>query len=151
MAESYPLPKFYFKVDWGGTEIGFTEISGLDVETEAIEYRAGNSSIFSKTKQPGMQKYSNITMKRGTFKSNPEFYDWWKETVKFQEGGSLGSVYRKSITISLLDEEGKDIVIWKVLNAWPIKVQSTDLKSDANDIAIESIEIVHEGLTIEFK
>ena len=147
----YPLPKFYFKVDWGGTQIGFTEVSGLDVETEPITFRSGNSKKFSKTQQPGLQKYSNITLKRGTFKSNDDFYKWWKETVKFEEGNSTGSVYRRAITISLLDETGADVVIWKVQNAWPIKVQSTDLKSDGNDIAIESMELVHEGLEIEFK
>lgn len=147
----YPLPKFYFKVDWGGTQIGFTEVSGLDVETEMIEFRYGSSKKFSKTRQPGLQKYSNITLKRGTFKSNDDFYTWWKETVKFEEGNKTGSIYRRTITISLLDETGKDIVIWKVQNAWPIKVQSTDLKADGNDIAIESIELVHEGLEIEFK
>ena len=135
----HPLPKFYYKVDWGGTEIGFAEVSGLDVETEVIEFRPGKSKSFSKAEQPGMQKYSNITLKRGTFKSNDDFYKWWKETVKFEEGNNTGSVHRRSITISLLDETGAEIVIWKVQNAWPIKVQSTDLKSDGKDIAIESI------------
>ena len=65
----YPLPKFHFSVDWGGTNIGFTEVSGLDVETEVIEYRQGASPEYSKIKMPGMQKFSTITLKRGSFKS----------------------------------------------------------------------------------
>ena len=73
---SYPLSKFHFSVDWGGTKIGFTEVSGLDVETEVIEYRQGASPEYSKIKMPGMQKFSNITMKRGTFKSDNEYYAW---------------------------------------------------------------------------
>ena len=74
MAE-YPLPKFHFQVEWGGARIGFTEVSGLDVETEAIEYREGNSPQYHKLKMPGMQKYSNITMKRGTFQGDNDFYN----------------------------------------------------------------------------
>lgn len=149
MAADYPLPKFHFQVEWGGAKIGFTEISGLDVETEVIEYRHGASAEYFKTKQPGMQKFSNITMKRGTFQSDNEYYDWWKQTYFFQEGNSTGSKFRRDITISLLNESHEPIVVWKVKNAWPIKIQSTDLKADGNEIAIESMELVHEGLSIQ--
>ena len=68
----YPLPKFHFQVQWGGTRIGFTEISGLDVETEVIEYRDGASPEYSKMKIPGMQKFGNVTMKRGGFGADSE-------------------------------------------------------------------------------
>ena len=139
---SYPLSKFHFQVEWGGTKIGFTEVSGLDVETEVIEYRQGASPDFSKIKMPGMQKFSNITMKRGTFKSDNEYYNWWN-TV------SLNTIERRDITIKLLDENHDPVVTWKVKNAWPTKVQSTDLKADGNEVAIESMEVVHEGLTIQ--
>ena len=110
----YPLPKFHFNVDWGGTQIGFTEISGLDVETEVIEYRQGASKEYNKTKQPGLTKYSNITMKRGTFQSDNEFFDWWKETKLFQEGNATGSIYRRDLTIKLLNENHEPVVVWKV-------------------------------------
>lgn len=139
---NYPLAKFHFQVEWGGTKIGFTEVSGLDVETEVIEYRHGQSPEFSKTKMPGMQKFSNITMKRGTFENDNEFYKWWN-TVK------LNTIERRDVTIKLLNETHDPVVTWKVKNAWPTKVQSTDLKADGNEVAIESIEIVHEGLTIQ--
>lgn len=139
----YPLVKFHFQVEWGGTKIGFTEVSGLDVETEVIEYRHGASPEFSKTKMPGMQKYSNITLKRGSFQSDNEFYQWWN-TVK------LNKIDRRDLTISLLNEEHEPLVVWKVKSAWPIKVQPTDLKSDGNEVAIESLELVHEGLTMEY-
>ncbi|WOD42832.1 phage tail protein [Hwangdonia lutea] len=138
----YPLAKFHFSVDWGGTKIGFTEVSGLDVETEVIEYRDGSSPEYSKIKMPGMQKFSNITLKRGTFNSDNEYYDWWN-TVK------LNTIERRDITINLLNEEHEPVVTWKVKNAWPSKVQSTDLKSDGNETAIESVEVVHEGLVIQ--
>ncbi len=138
----YPLPKFHFLVEWGGTKIGFSEVSGLDVETEVIEYRDGLQPTYSKRKMPGMQKYSNITLKRGVFQSDNEFYDWWN-TVK------LNTIERRDIVISLLNEEHEPVVTWKVINAWPVKVQSTDLKSDGNEVAIETLELAHEGLTIQ--
>jgi phage tail-like protein len=141
MAE-YPIPKFHFQVEWGGTKIGFTEVSGLDVETEVIEYRDGSSPEYSKKKMPGMQKYANITLKRGTFASDNEYYNWWK-TV------SLNTIERRDLTISLLNESHEPVVVWKVKNAWPSKIQSTDLKADGNEVAIESMELVHEGLTIQ--
>ena len=139
---NYPLVKFHFQVDWGGTKIGFTEVSGLDVETEVVEYREGASPEYSKLKMPGMQKFSNITLKRGTFQSDNEFYQWWN-TVK------LNTIERRDITIKLLNEEHDPVVVWKVKNAWPSKIQSTDLKADGNEVAIESMEIVHEGLSIQ--
>lgn len=141
MAE-YPLPKFHFQVEWGGKRIGFTEVSGLDVETEVIEYRDGASPAYSKIKMPGMQKFSNITMKRGTFKADNEYFTWWN-TVK------LNTIERRDITISLLNENHEPVITWKVAQAWPIKVQSTDLKADGNEVAIESMEIAHEGVTIQ--
>ncbi len=142
MATNYPLVKFHFQVEWGGTQIGFTEVSGLDVETEVVEYRHGASPEYSKVKMPGMQKFSNLTLKRGTFATDNEYFTW-RNTVK------LNTIERRDITISLLNEEHEPVIVWKVKNAWPTKVQSTDLKADGNEVAIESMEIVHEGLSIQ--
>lgn len=140
---SYPLPKFHFQVDWGGSNIGFTEVSGLDVETEVIEYRHGNSNEYFKTKQPGMVKYSNLTFKRGTFMDDNEFYDWYKTNVNFE------NPERRDIVVKLLGEDHAPRVVWTVKNAFITKVQSTDLKADGNEIAIETMEVVHEGLEIK--
>ncbi len=145
----YPLPKFHFQVEWGDNfRIGFTEVSGLDFETEVIEYREGNSKKYNKTKQPGLTKYSNVTLKRGTFQGDFDFFTEWQKTYYFQEGNETGSKYRRAITIKLLGEDHKPIITWILENAWPSKVQSTDLKADANEVAIETMELVHEGLTI---
>ena len=137
----YPLPKFHFQVQWGGTRIGFTEISGLDVETEVIEYRDGASPEYSKMKIPGMQKFGNVTMKRGVFASDNDYFNWWN-TV------SLNTIERRDVTVSLLNEQHEPVVVWKIKNAWPAKIGSTDLKADGNEIAIESIELAHDGLSI---
>ena len=77
MATKYPLPVFHFRVDWGGTNIGFSEVSGLNMETQVIEYRDGTSPDFSTIKMPGMQKYANLTLKRGVMAADNEFYKWW--------------------------------------------------------------------------
>ncbi|QEH43696.1 phage tail protein [Chitinophaga sp. XS-30] len=139
---NYPLPKFHFQVEWGGASIGFTEVSGLDVQTDPIEYRDGASPEYTKIKMPGMQKYSNITMKRGTFPGDNDFFVWWNTVA-------LNTIERRNVTISLLNENHEPVIVWKVKNAWPIKVQSTDLKADGNEVAIETIELAHEGLVIQ--
>lgn len=141
MATQYPLPKFHFQVEWGGSRIGFTEVTGLEVTTDVIEYRDGSSPEYHKIKMPGMQKFGNITMKRGKFKSDNEFYDWWNTH-------NLNQIERRDITISLLNENHEPVFVWKVRNAWPVKVNATDLKSDGNEVAIETIEIAHEGLSM---
>lgn len=139
---NYPIPKFHFRVEWGGTNIGFSEISGMNIENKVIEYRDGISPEYSKIKMPGMREYSNITLKRGTFKGDNEFYNWLN-TI------SLNTVERRDLTISLLNEKHEPVVVWKVHNAFPVKVQSTDLKADGSEVAIEQLDLAHEGLTIE--
>ncbi|WP_276363709.1 phage tail protein [Daejeonella sp. H1SJ63] len=138
---TYPLPKFHFLVQWGGKRIGFSEVTGLDIQIEPIEYREGSSPQYSKIKMPGMQKSSNITLKRGTVAGDKEFYTWIK-TV------NLNTIERRDLTISLLNENHEPVISWKVMNAFPIKVQASDLKADGNEVAIETIELAHEGLDI---
>lgn len=142
MAVQYPIPKFHFQVEWGGVRLGFTEVTGLTVETDMIEYREGNMKEYHKLNMPGMQKLGKITMKRGTFAGDNDFYKWWNTVA-------LNTIERRDLTISLLNEKHEPVVNWKVKRAWPTKVQSSDLKSDGNEVAIETIEVAHEGLTIE--
>jgi phage tail-like protein len=139
---TYPLPKFHFQVEWGGAKIGFTEVTGLNVETDVIEYRDGASPEYHKIKMPGMQKFEKITLKRGTFKGDAQFYQWWNTVA-------LNTIERRDLTISLLNEAHEPVVVWKIKQAWPSKVVSGDLKADANEVLIESMELVHEGLTIQ--
>jgi phage tail-like protein len=138
---NYPLPKFHFLVQWGGERIGFTEVTGLDIQVEAIEYREGSSPEYSKIKMPGMQKFSNITLKRGSMLGDSDFYKWINTT-------SLNTAERRDIIISLLNEMHAPVITWKAKNAFAIKVQASDLKSDGNEVAIETLELAHEGLNI---
>ena len=137
----YPLPKFHFSVAFGDKNINFSEVTGLDIQVEAIEYREGSSKTYSKIKMPGMKKFSNSTLKRGTFAGDKEFYLWIK-TV------NLNTVERRDVTISLLNENHEAVISWKITNAFPVKVQASDLKADGNEVAIETLELAHEGLDI---
>jgi len=141
MAE-YPLPVFHFQVEWGGTRIGFTEVTGLEVTTDKIEYRDGASKEYHKVKMPGMQTFGDLTLKRGIFAADNEFYEWWNTVA-------LNTIERRDITISLLNESHDPVVVWKVKNAWPTKVTSATLNASGNETAIETLVLAHEGLTME--
>ncbi len=143
--KNHPLPSFHFLVDWGGTRIGFLEVSGLSFETEVIEYREGVNKAYHKTKQPGLTKYNNVTLKRGAFLGDFEMFKLWQKTVFFNE---TGEQFRRDITIKLLNDHHEPVITWVLQNAWPSKVQYSDLKADANEVLIETMELVHEGLSI---
>jgi len=139
----WPISKFYFTVDLGSgmKNTSFQEVSGLDVKSEIIENRHGDSTTFSTIKMPGNIKSNNVTLRKVVFVKDSQFFDWYS-TVK------MNTVKRVTITIKLLDEEGNPIMTWNLQNAWPTKVTGTDLKSDGNEVAVETIEIAHEGVVI---
>jgi len=137
----WPMPKFYFQVKWDSAVMSFEEVSGLDVEAQPIEYRHGDSPVYASIKMPGLKKYGNVTMKKGVFKGDNKFWDWFNKI-------KMNTIQRVPVTISLLDESGKPTMVWTLANAWPTKITGTDLKAQGNEVAIETIEIAHEGLTI---
>ena len=65
MAQQQPLTQYHFQVDWGGSRMAFTEVSGLDIEIEAVGFRDGTSPVDSDRKIPGLKKFNNISLKRG--------------------------------------------------------------------------------------
>jgi phage tail-like protein len=143
LSATWPLPKFRFEVDLGSQlkAVAFQEVSGMDVENQIIEYRKSNSPLFSTVKMPGITKYGNITMKRGVFLNDNTFWNWHNEI-------KMNIIKRRTVIIKLLDEAGKVTMQWQLLNAWPTKISSTDLKSDGNEVAVDTIEIAHDGLII---
>ena len=139
---NYPLPAFHYQVEWGGEKMSFSEVSGLTIEIQMIEYRDGDSKQYEAIKMPGIPKYGNLTMKKGIVAADNKFFDWLNTTA-------LNTVERKDIIISLLNEAHEPVMTWKALNAFPVKVEGPGLKSTGNEVAIESIEVAHEKLTIE--
>lgn len=137
----WPLPKFHFLVKWDSFEMQFQEVSGLDAESQPIEFRAGNSKQFSPIKMPGLKKFGNVTMKKGVFKGDNKFWDWFNEI-------KMNTIQRKPVTVSLLDETRNPTMVWTLANAWPTKITGTDLKASGNEGTVETIEFAHEGLTL---
>jgi phage tail-like protein len=138
----YPLPKYHFQLEWGGSTAGFTEVTGLHTENELTYYRDGGSPVHEKNMAPGLQKYDSITLKRGIFTAD-------NEILRLLTTDSFDRIGRQDITITLLNEKHEPVLKWRARNAFPTKVIATVLKSDGNEVAVESIEIQHEGLVIE--
>ena len=138
----WPIPRFYFMVDWGlGEDIPFQEVDGLDIDSKLIEYRHSNSPVFSKINMPGLVKNGSVTLKKGIFVNDNSFRDWYQKI-------KMNTIERQNVVIKLIDEDGGAIMTWIIRNAWPTKITATNQKSDATEVAVEYIEIAHEGLTI---
>lgn len=140
-AAKWPLVKFSFQVKWDDQEFIFQEVSGLSSETQVIEYRGGNSKEYATVKMPGIQKFGNVTLKKGMFLGDKALWDTYNLM-------NMNTYKRSTITISLLDEKNEVAMSWTLINAFPVKITVTDMKSDGNEVAVESIEIAHEGLAI---
>lgn len=135
-----PLASFNFLVESGGMlNAGFTECTGLGSENDAIDYREGNEDIVVR-KLPGLKKYANVTLKRGVT-LNQDFIQW-RKTVED------GNIERRDISIILLDEKRQEQVRYNLASAWPIKWTGPEFKAGASEVAVESVELVHEGVSI---
>jgi phage tail-like protein len=139
---NYPLSKYHFRVDWGGAQIGFTEVTGLSMEFAVIEHRNGAAVDHGVVKLPGLRKFSNIVLKRAIADNDKDFINWVK-TVQ------LNSVERRNIVIILLNERHEPVVSWRVRNAWPCKYVVGDLVANSNEVLIETLELAHEGFEME--
>ena len=136
------LNSYHFIVNWGGSNIGFMEVSGLDIEIEAVSLREGGSPEDSFRKIPGLRKYSDITLKRGITKGDNEFFEWINTK-------QIGTIERRDVTISLLNEQHNPVVVWKVKNAFPVHYYGPVLAANDGGIAIETLVLTHEGITVE--
>ena len=138
---AYPLPTYRFVVALGDDDsMTFSEVSGLDVEYEPITYKDGLGTKH----MPGMATAVDITLKRGIMVGKAELWNWISKT-------KLNYGERKDLTISLIDKEGGDpLVTWKVLGAFPTKLTAPTLDGDANDVAVETLELRADDVQIEF-
>lgn len=140
-ATTWPLVKFQFSVKIGSDELLFQEVTGLSSETQVIEYRVGNSAVFSTVKMPGIKKFGNVTMKKGMFKDDKKLWDMYNKI-------KMNTFERQTVVISLLDESNGVAMSWNLKNAFPVKMSVSDLKADANEPAVETIELAHEGFDL---
>jgi phage tail-like protein len=136
-----PLTTFNFLVETNGIlAAGFSEVTGMNAEVQVVEYREGRDPNANSRKQPGQAKYGNVTFKKGVT-INADFFQWFKSGVD-------GDIVRIDLSILLLDEMRQEKIRYNLTNAWPVKFVAPDLKASANEIAIQSLEIAHEGLRI---
>jgi phage tail-like protein len=136
-----PYAAFNFIVEVDGVIVGgFAECGGLTTETDVIEYRNGDEDITVR-KLPGKAKYTNVTLKRG-YTDSRELWEWRKQVIG-------GRTQRKSGTIQLLNEARQPALKWNFREGWPSKWEGPALNAKNNEVAIESLEIAHEGLELE--
>lgn len=140
-ATTWPLVKFQFSVKIGSDEFLFQEVTGLSSETQVIEYRVGNSAVFSTVKMPGIKKFGNVTLKKGMFKDDKKLWEMYNKI-------KMNTFERQTVVISLLDESNAVAMSWNLKNAFPVKMSISDLKADANEPAVETIELAHEGFEL---
>lgn len=134
-----PYQQFNFLVEIDGvTRAGFSECSGLTTDTDAFDYREGADIALNVRKLSGLRKYTNITLKRG-YTKDKGLWEWRKKIIN-------GQMERRSADITLLDEARNVVLRWRVREAWISKWDSGPFNAKTNDVAIETIELVHEGL-----
>lgn len=137
-----PFRGFNFKVEFDGLRaVSFSECSGLTADGDSVDYREGTDKPLTVRKLTALRKYSNITLKRG-YTTDDSLWQWYKEIVN-------GKSSRKHGTITLIDEEGKEVMRWEVENAWPNKIEGPSFNATGNDVAMETLDLVHEGVILE--
>jgi phage tail-like protein len=133
-----PLRNFRFRLEIGGiNEAHFSEVTGFDTQTDAIDYREGDEPTHVR-KLPGLTKYGNVTLKRGITDSM-DLYNWYKDVV-------AGKIRRETVAIIVLDEVGNDKARFQITEAWPCKYDPMDLNAKGNDVSIEMLELCNEGV-----
>lgn len=137
MPANQQIPAFQFQVDFGAGAVGgFRSVSGLGAETAVIEYREGSDKLPAVRKFPALNSYGNLTLRRG-LTQNLDLWQWFQ------------SKERRNVTILLLDEQFQPQMRILCRNAWPCKWELSELDASRSEVAAETIEIVHEGLSIE--
>jgi phage tail-like protein len=137
-----PFRAFNFRVEFDGLTVGsFSEVSGLTAEGDAVDYREGTDIPLTVRKLQGLRKYTNIVLKNG-YTGNRELWDWFRNIAN-------GIDDRRNGSIILLDEERNEVMRWNVENAWINKIEAPTFNATANEVAIQSCELVHEGLSLE--
>ena len=132
---------FQLEVD-GITEATFRECSGLDTETQVIESK--ESGLKGQTiirKLPGALKWGDIQLKRSMTKGSMELHDWRQKAI---DGDTQGM--RKNGSIVVYDYKNEEVMRWNFVDGWLSKLGGPTLNAGGNDLAVESITIVHEGL-----
>ncbi len=137
-----PYRSFNFQIEIDGVPLGaFSEVSGLTAEGDSVDYRCGTDVQQNVRKLTGLRKYTNITLKRG-YTQDKSLWTWYANIANGQQD-------RRNVTVVLMNEAREPVLRWHAENAWVNKIEAPSFKAAGNEIAMESVELVHEGLTIE--
>ena len=139
-SEKWPLPAFYFKVEFGTQKLSFQEVSGLGVQIETQKYRHGNSKQQGKYLIPSRPTFNAVTLKKGMFIEDDDLFPWFKKNM-------TGSISTKDVTITLLNEKVEAEMTWQLASAHPSKITFPDFKSESSEVAIETLELEYEDLS----
>ena len=144
-SQTWPLPIYNYRISIGHETLGFSEVSGLKVEYEAVTYRHGLSFAMGPKLIPGMQQTVKVTLKRGIAKNSDFLAKWIKQAYdSFQTGN------KQDIVIDLCDESGNSVVRWVVLGAMPVKIEAPTFDAKSNDVAIEMLELIATEIKIKY-
>lgn len=138
--DPYRAYNFVLEID-GVPKGAFSEVGGLTAERESVDYREGTDVQPNVRKLPSLSKFGNITLKRG-YTADKSLWQWNVNLFN-------GVTDRRNVTIVLMNERREPVLRWNVENAWISKIEGPSFKASSNDVAMESLELVHEGLTLE--
>jgi phage tail-like protein len=135
-----PFSSNNFRVEIDGiAPSDFMEVSGIEAAVTEVDYRSGTDKSLAARKLPGEVVYSNIVLRRGVT-ADASLWLWMKLALD-------GTVERKNMSVILLDEAGNEVVRWNFSNAWPVKWSGPVLNAEVSSVAVESLEIAHEGIS----
>jgi phage tail-like protein len=136
-----PYSGYNFWVEWDGiVHAGFRECSGLTATRKAGTYREGTDKTLTQRQIPGLNSYGNISLKRG-ITDNQELWKWHKILQD-------GTADRRNVSIILADDKGQEKMRWNLENCWPTTWNAPDFNATSDEVAIETLELVHEGITV---
>ena len=143
--DNYPLPIYNYRVDIGEDTMSFTEVSGLNIEYETLDYRHGLTCKEGFEMATGRRKPANITLNRGIINNgNKSVLSDWFGTI------NLSYVEKKNIYVHLCDEEGVPVITWTVINAFPNNMITPDFNVEDSNVAIEKLELTAADIKIQY-
>lgn len=134
--DAYASSRFYVEID-GKKEAVFTEVSGVQLEMETMDYQEGGNNAFIH-RLPGRVKSGNITLKRGVVRSN-EFFQWFTQIAQ-------GKMTRKNVSVVFYDTAGKQLERWEYVDCYPVKWVAPTMTATSSTMAVETLELAHRGL-----
>jgi phage tail-like protein len=142
VARDDPYKNFNFVVHIDGVaKGGFNQVEGLGGELDVIVYREGADKSNAGRLLPGLVRYPRVILRRG-FGGDTALFSWW-------QGVAQGNPDRRAVSIVVLDEKREEVARWTLRRAWPAKYEASRLDAQGNEVAIESLELVHEGIELE--